>query len=87
VADYSVEIKASAKRELDAIDDSMFARIDRKITGLSLNPRPPGCRKLKGYRNLWRIRVGDWRIVYSVDDSKMVVTIDRVAHRGEVYDS
>jgi len=51
VANYSLEIKPSAQKELDA--DALFARIDRKILALAANPRPSGCKKLKGYKDLW----------------------------------
>jgi mRNA interferase RelE/StbE len=86
VAKCSLEIKQSAQRELDALDDTVFTRIDRKILALADNPRPPGCRKLRGYRDQWRIRVGDWRVLYLIDDGAKLVTITRVAHRREVYD-
>ena len=86
MARYTLEIKHSAQKELDALDDSLFVRIDRKILALADNPRPPGCKKLKGYRDQWRVRVGDWRIVYLIDDAANLVTIIRVAHRREVYE-
>jgi mRNA interferase RelE/StbE len=86
VANYSLEIKPSAQKELDSLDDSVFRRIDRKILALAENPRPTGCKKLRGYRDQWRIRVGDWRVVYFIDDSAKLVTIGRVAHRREVYE-
>jgi len=87
VARYAIEIKPSAQRELDDLEDALFARVDRKILTLADNPRPPGCKKLKGYRNHWRIRIGDWRVVYTVDDGERLVSITRVAHRREVYES
>ena len=83
---YSLEIKQSAQKELDALDDSTFKRIDRKILALADNPRPSGCKKLRAYRDHWRIRAGDWRVVYFIDDRAKLVTITRVAHRREVYD-
>jgi len=86
VAKYSLEIKHSAQKELDALDDAVFARIDRKILTLADNPRPPGCKKLRGYKDQWRVRVGDWRVVYFIDDGAKLVTITRVAHRREVYE-
>jgi mRNA interferase RelE/StbE len=86
VARYSLAIKHSAQKELDSLDDSVFARIDRKILALADDPRPPGCKKLRGYKDQWRIRVGDWRVVYLTDDEAKLVTITRVAHRREVYD-
>lgn len=87
MAKYSLEIKPSAGKELDALDNALFARIDRKIMSLADNPRPAGCKKLRGYKDQWRIRVGDYRVVYLLDDAKALVTIVRVAHRKEVYDS
>jgi len=63
VAKYALEIKPSAGKELDALDNALFSRIDRKILVLAENPRPPGSKKLRGYKDQWRIRVGDWRVV------------------------
>ena len=85
MARYSLEIKPSAGKELDALDDALFARIDRKIMALAENPRPPGCKKLKGYKDQWRIRVGDYRVVYTVDDQKLLVEVTRIRHRRDVY--
>jgi len=86
VASYSLEIKSSAQKEFDALDDRVFARIDRRILALKEHPRPSGCKKLKGYNDQWRIRVGDWRVIYTIDDAARHITITRVAHRREVYD-
>ena len=86
VAKYSLEIKPAAGKELDRLDNALFARIDRKILVLAENPRPPGSKKLRGYKDQWRIRVGDWRVVYVIDDAAKRVSITRVAHRREVYD-
>jgi mRNA interferase RelE/StbE len=86
VVRYSLEITTSAQKELDALNDPLFARVDRKILALADDPRPVGSKKLKGYKDLWRIRVGDWRVVYVVDDAAKVVSITRVAHRREVYE-
>lgn len=83
---YSLEIKQSARKELDALDDAQFTRIDRTILALAGNPRPAGCKKLKGYKDQWRVRVGDWRVLYIADDAAKQVTITRVAHRREAYD-
>lgn len=86
MAKYRLEINQSAQKELDELDDPLFSRIDRKIVTLSENPRPAGCKKLRGYRDLWRIRVGDWRVVYIVHDPARLVTVTRVAHRREIYE-
>ncbi len=85
-AKYTLEIKPSAGKELDALDNALFARVDRKILALADNPRPSGCKKLRGYKDLWRLRVGDWRVLYVIEDGINRVTITRVAHRGEVYE-
>lgn len=69
MAKYSIEIKASARKEMDALDLAQFTRIDRKILALAANPRPAACKKLKGFKDHWRIRIGDWRVVYTIDDS------------------
>jgi mRNA interferase RelE/StbE len=79
-------MKSSAQKELDKLDDAVFARIDRKILALAANPRPTGCKKLRGYKDQWRIRVGDWRVVYIVDDGAKAVIVTRVAHRREVHE-
>jgi len=86
VPKYLLEIKESAQRELDALDDKVFARIDRKILGLADTPRPAGCKKLKGYKDQWRVRVGDHRVIYIIDDSAKTVMVTRVAHRRDVYE-
>jgi mRNA interferase RelE/StbE len=86
VAKYSLEVKQSAQKELDALDDRLFTRIDRKILALADNPRPSGCKKLRGYKDQWRIRVGDWRVLYIVDDEAKVVSVTRIAHRGKAYE-
>jgi len=86
VVKYSLEIKQSAQKELDALDDTLFTRIDRKILALAGNPRPAGCKKLKGYKDQWRVRVGDWRVLYIIDDATKRVSVTRIAHRREVYE-
>ena len=86
MADYSVEMKPSARKELEALPDNLLARIVPKIDALAQTPRPTGCKKLKGHQDQWRIRAGDWRVIYIIDDSARRVSITRVAHRREVYD-
>ena len=83
---YVLEIKQSAQKELDALDDALFSRIDRKILALAETPRPAGCKKLKGYKDQWRMRVGDWRVLYVIDDAAKLVSVTRIAHRREVYE-
>lgn len=62
----------------------MHARVIVAIRGLAVNPRPPACRKLTGARNDWRIRVGDYRVIYEIADEIRIVRINRVRHRREV---
>ena len=83
---YSLEIKPSAQKELDALDDAMFIRVDRKILALADDPRPAGCRKLRGYKDQWRVRIGAWRVVYVINDTARLVSVRRVAHRREIYE-
>jgi len=63
-----------------------LARVVRKPDVLGSTPRPSGCKKLRGYEDQWRVRVGDWRVVYTVDDAAKLVNVTRVAHRREVYE-
>jgi mRNA interferase RelE/StbE len=82
---YSVEVKPSARKELEALSDDLLARIVQRLDSLREAPRPPGCKKLKGHQDHWRIRVGDWRVVYLIDDAAKLVSVTRIAHRREVY--
>ena len=78
---YKVEIAKTAQRDLDRISGVDLARIEEHIIGLEANPRPSGVKKLKDY--LHRIRVGDWRVLYAIEDGKRLVTILRVLRRNE----
>ena len=81
---YSLVIKKSAERELRALPKADVRRVTERIRGLAHNPRPPGNEKLSGQER-YRIRQGDYRIVYAVDDERRVVEIVKVGHRREVY--
>jgi len=83
--DYRVTFARSARKELEILDDPIVRRIFPKIEGLAKLPRPAGCSKLQGGNNLWRIRIGDYRVVYTVDDHKMQVDVVAVRHRKEAY--
>jgi mRNA interferase RelE/StbE len=85
VADYLVEVKPSARKEIFELPDSVLGRVVKAIDSLASEPHPNGCRKLRGYKDKWRIRVGDWRVVYIVDDAARLVSVTRVAHRRDVY--
>jgi mRNA interferase RelE/StbE len=86
VSNYSVQVKPSARKELEALPDNVLGRVLQKVEALQDAPRPAGCRKLKGYKDQWRIRVGDWRVVYIIDDTARLISVTRVAHRREVYE-
>jgi len=83
---YRIVYDTRAAKELSKLDRSAARRIHRAVSALVEDPRPAGCRPLVGYPDLWRIRVGDYRVVYSVDDATVVVLVLRVGHRGSVYD-
>lgn len=83
---YAVEVKLSARKELEVLPDQVLARMISKLEALRENPRPAGCKKLKGYKDQWRIRVGDWRAVYLINDQIKLVSVTRIGHRREVYD-
>lgn len=83
---FSLAVKRSAQKDLDTLDDAVFRRVDAKILALADDPRPPGCGKLAGYANQWRIRIGDYRVIYTIDDAQRHIHIVRVAHRREVYE-
>jgi len=85
VNSYSVDVKPAATKEIEALPDNALSRVIRKVESLAQTPRPAGCKKLKGYKDQWRVRVGDWRVVYIIDDQAKLVSVTRVAHRSEVY--
>lgn len=81
---YSLFIEAKADKELGKLPTEVQERIDEAIDGLADDPQPPGSRKLRG-RDGRRLRVGDYRVLYAVDDAEMTVTVIRVGHRKDVY--
>jgi mRNA interferase RelE/StbE len=83
---YLVALRSRAKREIRKLDRQTLARISKAIDSLCENPRPTGCLRVKTTEGLWRIRVGDWRIGYEIDDEAREVTIITVGHRREFYD-
>jgi mRNA interferase RelE/StbE len=85
VSTYRVLLERSAERDLGRLSSEVHDRIIRAIQGLANNPRPPGCRKLVGGKNDWRIRVGDYRVIYEIADEIRIVRVNRVRHRREVY--
>jgi mRNA interferase RelE/StbE len=84
VASYSVLIKRSAAKELERLPEKIRRQIVSRITALAVQPRPTGCEKLTG-EDLYRIRQGDHRIVYSIADAELIVHVIRIANRRDVY--
>ena len=84
MASYSLQIKRSAAKELEAIPLKDRRRIVTRIEGLRTEPRPPGCEKLSG-DDKYRIRQGNHRILYEIQDQALIVTVVRVGDRRDVY--
>ena len=82
---YRLQIKRSAEVDLRRLPNPVFARINQRTIALRDDPRPVDVRKLQGQQEGWRIRVGDYRVIYLIDDSDQLITIVRVRHRRDVY--
>jgi len=81
---YEVEILRSAQKELSKIERDEQRRIIQNIRQLSENQRPPDCKKLSG-RQAWRIRIGNYRVLYEIHEDRLLVLVIDVGHRREVY--
>ncbi len=82
---FSIHWKASACRELRRLDRSVIPRIHETVRLLAENPYPQGCRKLQGCEDAYRVRVGDYRVIYEVVEQRLIIEIVRVRHRKDVY--
>jgi mRNA interferase RelE/StbE len=82
---YDILIEQAAERDLKKLPADIFKRIIPKIKDLAKNPRPQRSRKIAGSKNDWRIRVGDYRIIYEVDTRANAIRVMRIRHRKEVY--
>lgn len=85
MAEYAIVFARSARKELQAPDHAIATRIIKRIEGLAMEPRPSGVKKLEGASDLWRVRVGDWRVVYRISDREHLIDIIAVRHRREAY--
>ncbi|MGO2520966.1 MAG: type II toxin-antitoxin system RelE family toxin [Microbacterium sp.] len=83
---YSVEFTAAAARQVKKLPRPARDRVLDAIDGLADSPRPHGAKKLVGEQTAWRIRIGDYRVIYDVVDAELTVSVVRAAHRREVYD-
>jgi mRNA interferase RelE/StbE len=86
MSDYAVSFTRSARKELEALPSDIVDRIFPKIESLAKDPRPSGCKKLKGSNDLWRIPVGVYRVVYSILEKEIRIEIIAVRHRREAYE-
>jgi len=82
---YRVTLTATAVKERKRIDPVVRNRIDQVLIVLQSEPRPSGVKKLSGRQQEWRVRVGDYRILFEIDDDEQLITIWRIAHRRDVY--
>ncbi|MDZ7961631.1 MAG: type II toxin-antitoxin system RelE/ParE family toxin [Aulosira sp. DedQUE10] len=83
--EYIVSFRRSAQKELEPLPKEIISQVLPKIEELVVEPRPDGCKKLKGHENYWRVRVGDYRVMYSVDDDSRNVEIINIRHRSQAY--
>ena len=82
---YVLVIKPAVEKQLRRLPNKIHQRVLSTLEGLKVDPRPRGCKKMKGEGNLWRVRVGDYRVVYTIKDDQLIVLVVRVAHRKDVY--
>lgn len=83
--DYRIEISSTAEKQLRQLPKSVQRRIVRVIRGLAGEPRPRGCRQLQGYDGVYRVRTGRYRILYSIEDSRLLIIVLKLGHRKDVY--
>jgi len=81
---YGVYIANRAKREMEKIPSPALESIEQKILSLGVDPRPHGCKRLKGDDRTWRVRSGNYRVLFQIEDSDKTVTVIRVGHRKDI---
>ncbi len=82
---YAVEIAPAARRQVKKLGKSLQRRIIKTVEALGENPRPAGAKKISATRNLYRVREGDYRIIYEIKDEALLVLVVKIGHRREVY--
>jgi len=82
---YNIYLEAEAEKDLRKLPSFLFSSVIAKIKELSNNPRPGNCRKLKSTENFWRLRIGDYRVIYEIIDSSKRINIYKIRHRKDVY--
>jgi mRNA interferase RelE/StbE len=83
---FSVRFSPRAQRDLRGLPAQVVQRVLPRIDELAEDPRPQGAKKLSGEKDIWRIRVGDYRVLYAIDDGIRVVEVRKVGHRKDIYD-
>lgn len=83
---YRVEFTTAAAKEVRKLEPQIRRRVLVAIASLEIDPRPSGVRKLAGHDSAWRVRIGDYRVLYEISDERVVVTVFRAAHRRDVYE-
>lgn len=82
---WQIVFTAEAEKAFGKLDKPVRRRIDAALTKLEADPRPAGTKKLKGESGAWRLRVGDWRVIYQIRDGELVVLVIEIGHRSQVY--
>ncbi|MEW6126657.1 MAG: type II toxin-antitoxin system RelE/ParE family toxin [Acidobacteriota bacterium] len=82
---YKIEFSRKAERDFKNLEKSVQTRLKPKIDSLAKNPRPSGVKKLEGEEDLYRVRVGDYRIIYQIQDDKLIVLVVKIGDRKEIY--
>ena len=86
MAAYQVLLSKAARKQLSALSPFIHNKVIEDITLLSETPRPAGCKKLKGQKDAWRIRIGDYRVIYEIADKQLRILIIAIGHRKDIYE-
>ena len=82
---YEILLERRAERDIKKLSIEIFQRIIPRIKALAENPKPPGSRKITGSKSDWRIRIGEYRVIYEVDEKSRVVKVMSIRHRKDIY--
>ncbi|MDA1301332.1 MAG: type II toxin-antitoxin system RelE/ParE family toxin [Proteobacteria bacterium] len=85
MANYEIEVSSTAEKQLRKLSQKDQISVLKRIQGLSSEPRPNHSRKLRGQTNVYRIRVGNYRILYSIEDKRLIIIVLKLGHRRDVY--
>ena len=87
MSNYSIVLSKKAQKQLDKFSDSIAFPILEQIAQLEINPRPEGVKKLKGSSDAYRIRIGNYRVIYEIVDNLLIIDVITIAHRKDVYEN